>query len=57
MLSNILYLKDFFGKSDPYLEFSKAREDGSFVLLHRTEVLFHLNHLHAVACDQEVALI
>ncbi|XP_028392485.1 copine-3-like isoform X2 [Dendronephthya gigantea] len=31
--------KDFFGKSDPYLEFSKAKEDGSFVVFHRTEVV------------------
>ncbi|EDO26801.1 predicted protein, partial [Nematostella vectensis] len=32
-------LKDFFGKSDPYLEFSRAKEDGSFVVVHRTEVV------------------
>ncbi|XP_048577137.1 copine-3 isoform X2 [Nematostella vectensis] len=31
--------KDFFGKSDPYLEFSRAKEDGSFVVVHRTEVV------------------
>ncbi|CAB4012113.1 copine-3-like isoform X1 [Paramuricea clavata] len=31
--------KDFFGKSDPYLEFSRAKEDGSFVVFHRTEVI------------------
>ena len=31
--------KDFFGKSDPYLEFSRAKEDGSFVVVHRTEVM------------------
>ncbi|KAK3577893.1 hypothetical protein CHS0354_008288 [Potamilus streckersoni] len=31
--------KDFFGKSDPYLEFSRANEDGSFTLTHRTEVI------------------
>ena len=33
-------LKDFFGKSDPYLEFSRAKEDGSFVVFHRTEVTY-----------------
>lgn len=31
--------KDFLGKSDPYLEFSRAKEDGSFVVVHRTEVI------------------
>jgi vacuolar-type H+-ATPase subunit F/Vma7 len=29
--------KDFFGKSDPYLEISRGREDDSFILVHRTE--------------------
>ncbi|MEQ2210320.1 Copine-2, partial [Xenoophorus captivus] len=30
--------KDFFGKSDPYLEFHKQGEDGKWMLVHRTEV-------------------
>lgn len=31
--------KDFFGKSDPYLEFARAKEDGGFIVVHRTEVI------------------
>lgn len=31
--------KDFFGKSDPYLEFLRVNEDNSFVVVHRTEVI------------------
>jgi len=31
--------KDFLGKSDPYLEISKEGPDGSWVLIHRTEVI------------------
>ena len=27
----------FFGKSDPFLQFSRANEDGSFTVVHRTE--------------------
>ena len=33
-----LLSKDFLGKSDPYLEFSKLKSDGSSVVVHRTEV-------------------
>ncbi|XP_014674843.1 PREDICTED: copine-8-like [Priapulus caudatus] len=31
--------KDFFGKSDPFLSFHKAMEDGSYILTYRTEVI------------------
>ncbi|XP_048738770.2 copine-8-like isoform X2 [Ostrea edulis] len=31
--------KDFFGKSDPFLIFYKANEDGSFTAVHKTEVI------------------
>ncbi|XP_038665040.1 copine-3 isoform X2 [Scyliorhinus canicula] len=31
--------KDFFGKSDPYLEFYKQTEDGRWQMAHRTEVI------------------
>uniref|UniRef100_A0A8C3LUN2 Copine-3 n=1 Tax=Chrysolophus pictus TaxID=9089 RepID=A0A8C3LUN2_CHRPC len=31
--------KDFFGKSDPYLEFHKQTADGNWVMVHRTEVI------------------
>ncbi|XP_046793440.1 copine-3 [Gallus gallus] len=31
--------KDFFGKSDPYLEFHKQTTDGNWVMVHRTEVI------------------
>eukprot|EP00475_Leptophrys_vorax_P017199 TRINITY_DN2381_c0_g1_i1.p1 TRINITY_DN2381_c0_g1~~TRINITY_DN2381_c0_g1_i1.p1 ORF type:complete len:641 (+),score=164.36 TRINITY_DN2381_c0_g1_i1:213-2135(+) len=31
--------KDFFGKSDPYLEFFRLREDGGWTNVHRTEVI------------------
>lgn len=31
--------KDFFGKSDPFLTFYKTNEDGSFTVVHRTEVI------------------
>ncbi|XP_074843094.1 copine-3 isoform X2 [Carettochelys insculpta] len=30
--------KDFFGKSDPYLEFHKQTSEGNWVMVHRTEV-------------------
>ena len=29
--------KDFFGKSDPFLEFYKSTESGDYVLVHKTE--------------------
>ena len=31
--------KDFFGKSDPYLEISRANENNQFSVVHRTEVI------------------
>ncbi|XP_025108559.1 copine-8-like [Pomacea canaliculata] len=31
--------KDFFGKSDPFLTFSRCNEDGSYTVVHRTEVI------------------
>ncbi|XP_041349780.1 copine-8-like [Gigantopelta aegis] len=31
--------KDFFGKSDPFLTFSRSNEDGSYTVVHRTEVI------------------
>ena len=31
--------KDFFGKSDPYLEFFRSNEDGSFTIVKKTEVI------------------
>uniref|UniRef100_A0A8B9HH78 Copine I n=1 Tax=Astyanax mexicanus TaxID=7994 RepID=A0A8B9HH78_ASTMX len=31
--------KDMFGKSDPFLEFFKQADDGSWTLVHRTEVI------------------
>uniref|UniRef100_A0A914WI52 Copine-3 n=1 Tax=Plectus sambesii TaxID=2011161 RepID=A0A914WI52_9BILA len=31
--------KDFFGKSDPFLAFYKANEDGTHTIVHRTEVI------------------
>ena len=31
-------VQDFFGKSDPYLEFHKQGEDSKWMLVHRTEV-------------------
>ncbi|KAK9403181.1 copine-3 [Crotalus adamanteus] len=31
--------KDFFGKSDPYLEFHKQTSEGKWVMVHRTEVV------------------
>ncbi|MBN3321041.1 NLRC5 protein, partial [Atractosteus spatula] len=39
--------KDFFGKSDPYLEFHKQGHDGKWMLVHRTEVL----RATLVVCD------
>lgn len=30
--------KDFFGKSDPFLEFYKLTDTGSYTLVHKTEV-------------------
>ena len=37
--ANNLDNKDFFGKSDPFLEMSRANENGEFSLVHRTEVV------------------
>lgn len=34
----ILFYQDFLGKSDPYLEISKRAADGSWQVVHRTEV-------------------
>uniref|UniRef100_A0A0L8FPC8 C2 domain-containing protein n=2 Tax=Octopus bimaculoides TaxID=37653 RepID=A0A0L8FPC8_OCTBM len=31
--------KDFFGKSDPFLTFYRCNEDGSYTVVHRTEVI------------------
>lgn len=31
--------KDFFGKSDPYLQISRVNEDGCYTVVHRTEVV------------------
>ena len=31
-------MQDFLGKSDPYLEFAKENPDGSFTVVHRTQV-------------------
>ncbi|XP_013408869.1 copine-8 isoform X2 [Lingula anatina] len=31
--------KDFFGKSDPFLVFYRSNEDGSFTVVHKTEVI------------------
>ncbi|XP_046542548.1 copine-8-like isoform X2 [Haliotis rubra] len=31
--------KDFFGKSDPFLTLNRCNEDGSFTIVHRTEVI------------------
>ena len=31
--------KDFFGKSDPYMEISRSTESNQYVLVHRTEVV------------------
>ena len=33
--------KDFFGKSDPYLEISKSTESNQYSVVHRTEVIFN----------------
>jgi len=33
--------KDFFGKSDPYLEISRSTESGQYALIHRTEVVMN----------------
>lgn len=34
----LLLTQDLFGKSDPYLEFHKQTSDGTWLLVHRTEV-------------------
>ena len=34
----IFFIQDFLGKSDPYLELARSKEDGTFVVVHRTEV-------------------
>jgi Ca2+-dependent lipid-binding protein len=38
--------KDFFGKSDPFLHISRRREDGAWLLVHKTEVV--MNDLNPV---------
>ena len=32
-------IQDFLGKSDPFLELARSKEDGTFVVVHRTEVI------------------
>ncbi len=34
----VTVFQDFFGKSDPYLEFHKQGDDGKWMMVHRTEV-------------------
>ncbi|KAK2834429.1 hypothetical protein Q7C36_015130 [Tachysurus vachellii] len=36
---NNLDKKDFFGKSDPFLVFSRSNEDGTYTICHKTEVI------------------
>ncbi|XP_017340153.1 copine-8 isoform X1 [Ictalurus punctatus] len=36
---NNLDKKDFFGKSDPFLVFSRSNEDGTYTICHKTEVV------------------
>jgi len=38
-IANNLDKKDFFGKSDPYLEISRSTESNEYVVVHRTEVI------------------
>uniref|UniRef100_A0A8C8RSK8 Copine family member 9 n=1 Tax=Pelusios castaneus TaxID=367368 RepID=A0A8C8RSK8_9SAUR len=39
LCANKLDKKDFFGKSDPFLVFSRSNEDGTFTICHKTEVV------------------
>lgn len=41
----IILTQDFLGKSDPYLELARSKEDGTFVVVHRTEVSFNNDNL------------
>uniref|UniRef100_A0A8C7VST9 Copine II n=1 Tax=Oncorhynchus mykiss TaxID=8022 RepID=A0A8C7VST9_ONCMY len=43
--------KDFFGKSDPYLEFHKQGDDGKWMLVHRTEVSWKLLFTSVFVCQ------
>lgn len=50
--------QDFFGKSDPYLEFHKQGEDGKWMLVHRTEVIYIINcdsYPNEMCPDQKVS--
>jgi hypothetical protein len=38
LLKKLSFFKDFLGKSDPYLEFSRQTPDGAWQVVHRTEV-------------------
>lgn len=51
----LYFIQDLFGKSDPYLEIQKAASDGSWQVVHRTEVgwliawlvdFFYIESLH-----------
>ncbi|XP_070604099.1 copine-3 [Erythrolamprus reginae] len=46
--------KDFFGKSDPYLEFHKQTSEGKWVMVHRTEVI--KNNLNPVWRQFKISL-
>uniref|UniRef100_A0A4W3HZK3 Copine III n=1 Tax=Callorhinchus milii TaxID=7868 RepID=A0A4W3HZK3_CALMI len=48
--------KDFFGKSDPYLEFYKQTDDGKWQMAHRTEVRSSLFTLYVLMCHVFVLL-
>lgn len=55
MVKNILHvtflniLQDFLGKSDPYLEILKGNPDGSWQVVHRTEVSL-IMHVQKTYC-------
>eukprot|EP00299_Pterocystis_sp_00344_P010917 c4_g1_i1.p1 GENE.c4_g1_i1~~c4_g1_i1.p1 ORF type:complete len:533 (-),score=151.34 c4_g1_i1:63-1571(-) len=47
--------KDFFGKSDPYLIISRARGDGTWLMVHKTEVID--NNLSPVWAEFTISLV
>lgn len=51
-LMRVSPLKDFFSKSDPFLEIFRINDDGTESLVHRTEVnpSCTSRHIHDVRC-------
>ena len=51
----VFSLKDFFSKSDPFLEIFRLNDDGTESLVHRTEVITVHSHTRTVHMKSDVS--